>query len=88
MFRKSVLSIATKALVALSLFSSEYGSMMVDAKASTNDIIDYPEIYKVFKIAGEKHDVYWKSYDCTTDDNYELTMFRIIGGKNQKKVYN
>ena len=86
MFRKSVLSIATKALVALSLFSSEYGSMMVDAKASTNDERDYPEIQEAFKKYGK--DVYWKSYDCTTDDNYELTMFRIIGGKNQKKVYN
>ena len=77
---------AVTALVSLSLFSSEYGSMMVDARASRNDRKDYPEIHKAFKNWGKN--VYWQSYDCTTDDNYELTMFRIIGLKKRKQVAN
>ena len=30
--------------------------------------------------------MYWASYDCETEDGYELTMFRLTGLKKRKKV--
>ena len=30
--------------------------------------------------------MYWKSYDITTADDYELTMFRLIGIRKKKQV--
>ena len=32
--------------------------------------------------------MYWKSYDITTADDYELTMFRLIGERKKKQVKN
>ena len=46
MFSSSVLMrTAVTVLVSLSLFSSEYGSMVADARASRDDRKDYPEIH-------------------------------------------
>ena len=32
--------------------------------------------------------MYWASYDCETEDGYELTMFRLIGLKKRRQVQN
>ena len=48
---------AISVVASLSLFSSEYGSMLVDARASKNDRKDYPEINEAFKKWGKN--VYW-----------------------------
>ena len=40
---------AVTALVSLSLFPSEYGSMLADARAAKTDRKDYPKIHQAFK---------------------------------------
>ena len=49
MFSSGLMRAAVTALVSLSLFSSEHGSMLVDARAAKSDRNDYPEIQKAFK---------------------------------------
>jgi len=56
----------------------------VDARASAADMADYPAIEQAFKDA--KANWYWKSYDFTSEDGYELTMFRITGKRATRKM--
>ena len=71
------------ALVSLSLISTD---QTINARSSRRDRNDYPEINKAFKDWGRNY--YWKSYDCRTDDQYDLTMFRILGKSKRKKTNN
>ena len=85
-----MLKTSATVLVSLSiLFSGEQpsgGMAMVDARSSRADRIDYPEIAKAFEDRRWGKNYYWKSYDCTTKDNYELTMFRLLGKTRRRKV--
>ena len=58
----------------------------MDARASKKDKAAYPEIQKAFYDWGENF--FFKSYDVTTEDGYELTMFRILGKRKRKTIKN
>ena len=58
----------------------------VEAKASKNDKRDYPEIEQAFVEKGLNY--YWKSYDTTTADGYDLTLFRVLGNARRRNIPN
>ena len=44
----------------------------------------YPYMCEAMKTLGLGYR--WSAYETTTNDNYVLTMFRIIGDENGKKI--
>ena len=75
-------SIVSKtAVVALAMLTMEN---TVEARASKEDRLAYRDINYAFAKWG--NNVYWKSYEVTTDTGYELTMFHIEGLTKKKRV--
>ena len=78
MFTSNVSKTAAVAVTMLTMDNT------VEAKASKKNRLAYPDINYAFKEWG--NNVFWKSYDVTTDDGYELTMFHIEGLTKRRRV--
>ena len=81
-FNNSLFQVA--AFAALGLLTLE--NLGVEASSSRRDRRDYPDIYEAMRDLGD--DLFWRSYDLTTADGYELTMFRLTGLRKRKTVPN
>ena len=81
-FNNSLFQVA--AFAALGLLTLE--NLGVEASSSRRDRRDYPDIYEAMRDLGD--DLFWRSYDLTTADGYELTMFRLTGLRKRTPIPN